>query len=59
MSENQGEGNRDAAKRYDDAQKAFVESGKVEQHQKDADISAQEQQDLEKAEAVGKSRAKK
>lgn len=59
MTENQGEGNRDAAKRYDDAQKEFVESGKVEQARRRAKAGEQEQQDLDQAEEIGKSHAKR
>lgn len=59
MSDNQGEGNRDAAKRYDDAQKEFVDSGKVEQERRRAKVSDQEKQDLERAEEIGRSHARK
>lgn len=59
MTQNQGEGNRDAAKRYDDAQKEFVDSGKVEQAQRAAKVTEQEQQELKRAEAIGTARAKK
>lgn len=60
MGNNQGEGDHESAKRYDEDQKKFVESGKVEQ-QKDqrANLSEREKQELEKAEAAGKSHAKK
>ncbi|HET9122637.1 MAG TPA: hypothetical protein VFN52_03950 [Acidiferrobacteraceae bacterium] len=59
MGENQGEGNRDAAKRYDDAQKEFVESGKVEQARSQTNVTDEERRALERAEEIGKSRAKK
>lgn len=55
----QGEGDYEAARRYDKSAREFVESGKV---QPAADQSAprddREAQDLERAEDIGKSRAK-
>jgi hypothetical protein len=55
----QGEGDYEAGRRYDEAQKRFVESGKVEQAAEDAaPESAEQAKDLERAEEVGKSRAK-
>jgi len=56
--QNQGEGNREAAKRYNEAQRAFVKTGQVEEKAKEA------QEDLERdpatyaeAERAGKARA--
>ena len=55
----QGEGNYDAARRYDQAQKRFVESGKVEQAAKDsAPRNEAEAEALRRAEDEGKSHAK-
>lgn len=55
----QGEGDYEAARRYDKSAREFAESGKV---QPAADQSAprdeQEAEDLERAEDVGKSRSK-
>lgn len=61
MAKNQGEGDWESAKHYDEEQKKFVESGRVEKEQKKrrADLSEQEKQELERAEAAGKSHAKK
>lgn len=60
MPQNQGEGDHESAKRYNEDQKEFVESGKVEQKQKDrANLSEREKEELENAEAAGKSQAKK
>ena len=59
MSNNQGEGDRESAKRYNEDQKEFVESGKVEEAREDrADVSPEEKEDLREAEDIGKSRAK-
>ncbi len=56
---NEGEGNHTAAKQYNDAQKAFSESGKVEPAAKDAAraVDGPEGGELRKAEAVGKRHA--
>ncbi len=55
----QGEGNYDAARRYDEAQRRFIESGKVEKAAKDAaPKSAEEDAALKRAEEVGKSHSK-
>jgi hypothetical protein len=44
----QGEGDRESARRYDEAAKAFVESGKVkEQRETTAKISPEEERELE------------
>jgi uncharacterized protein (TIGR02284 family) len=57
---NEGEGNKTAAKEYNEATKKFAQSGKVEQKAEEA-AKAQtgaERQDLERAEQAGKSHAK-
>ena len=55
----QGEGDYDAGRRYDKASREFAESGKVEPAARDAaPDDAGEEQDLERAEAEGKSHAK-
>ncbi len=55
---NEGEGNHTAAKQYNDAQKDFAQSGKVEPAAKDAAkaVDGAEAAELAKAEEVGKSR---
>ena len=56
---NQGEGNYEAARRYDDAQKRFVESGKVEPAADAAAPQSEAQaQELKRAEEIGKSHSK-
>lgn len=57
MGQNQGEGDKESAKRYNEDQKKFVESGKV--GQQPSDLSELEKRDLEKAEEAGKSHAKR
>ena len=55
----QGEGNREAAREYNEATKRFVESGKVESAAEQAKPKdQQEASELERAEDVGRSRAK-
>ncbi len=55
----QGEGNYDAARRYDKAQREFVESGQVDDAaRKAAPKNADEAEQLRRAEQDGKSRAK-
>ncbi|MHB1215948.1 MAG: hypothetical protein ACYCY9_13285 [Thiobacillus sp.] len=55
----QGEGDYASAKKFDDAERAFVESGKVEQAAKAAaPRNAQEEEEMRKAEAEGRSHAK-
>ncbi len=55
----QGEGDRESARRYDEATKAFVESGKVKKEaETTAKISPEEERELEEAEKAGKERAK-
>ncbi|WP_424360836.1 hypothetical protein [Methylocystis parvus] len=57
---NEGEGNRSAAKTYNDAQRKFVESGKVERAAKDAEhaLETDEAEELQRAEAEGRKHAK-
>lgn len=56
---NQGEGNREAAKEYNEATENFVESGGVENNaDKHKNISDDEKQKLEKAKEEAKKRAK-
>lgn len=55
----QGEGNRTAARRYDQAQQDFVKSGRVEQAAEDArPKDAQEAEALKDAEAEGLRKAR-
>ncbi len=55
----QGEGDYDAARRYDKAAHEFAESGKVEEAARDAKpTSAEEADDLRRAERAGKSHSK-
>lgn len=51
MANNQGEGDREAARHYDEKTRQFVESGKVDQAARDAESDPQ-------AEEKGKERAK-
>jgi hypothetical protein len=55
---NEGEGNRTAAREYNDAQRRFVSDGKVEPAARDAEqaLEGTEQEALRAAEAIGKSR---
>lgn len=55
---NQGEGDREAARHYNEATEEFVESGKVQQQQEDRkNISEAEKAELERAEEAGKDRS--
>lgn len=55
----QGEGNYEAARRYDEAQKRFVDSGRVKKAAEEAaPKSDAEARALEQAEEAGKSRSK-
>ena len=57
--DNQGEGNRDAARRFDAAEQAFVKSGKVDSAAQAArPANPQEAAEMEKAEQAGKSHSK-
>lgn len=53
---NEGEGNKTAARQYNEAQHRFVESGKVEEKAREAESSmdTKEKSELERAEAIGK-----
>lgn len=53
---NEGEGNRAAAREYNEAQQRFVRSGKVEEKAKEAEnaIEGSEGERLREAELVGK-----
>jgi hypothetical protein len=55
----QGEGDYEAARHYDEAQKRFVDSGKVEKAAEDAAPKNQAEADaMRRAEEIGKSHAK-
>ncbi len=55
----QGEGNYDAAKEYDDAQRKFVQSGKVDAAARAAKPqSPAEAEEMKRAEEIGRSHAK-
>ncbi len=53
---NEGEGSKTAAREYNDAQRRFVQSGKVEEKAREAEKSlhTKEKSELERAEAIGK-----
>jgi len=54
---NEGEGNRTAAREYNEMQRRFVKSGKVDQkaHEAERDLRDQDiRAELERAEAVGR-----
>lgn len=53
---NEGEGNRTAARQYNDAQRRFVKSGKVEEKAKEAEraVEGKEGDALREAELIGK-----
>jgi hypothetical protein len=53
---NEGEGNKTAARQYNEAQRRFVESGKVEEKAREAEksLKGREKSELERAEAIGK-----
>lgn len=56
---NEGEGNRTAAREYNEAQRRFVKSGRVDEKAREAEKSLdREKRELERAEAIGKSREK-
>ena len=54
--QNEGEGNKTAAREYNEAQRRFVQSGKVEEKARDAAnaMASSERAELERAEAIGK-----
>jgi hypothetical protein len=55
-SQNEGEGNKTAAREYNEAQKRFAQSGKVEQKAREAEeaLDGPEKEALQQAEAAGK-----
>ena len=55
--QNEGEGNRTAARQYNEAQRRFVESGKADDKALEAEqaLDTPEKSVMERAEAVGKS----
>jgi septation ring formation regulator EzrA len=55
--QNEGEGNRTAAREFNEAQRRFVESGKVDKAAREAEqaLDTPEKRAMERAEAVGKS----
>ena len=56
---NEGEGNKTAARQYNEAQRQFVRSGKVDKQASAAEkaLDSSERSELEQAELVGKSHA--
>jgi hypothetical protein len=58
---NEGEGNRTAARQYNEDQRRFVESGKVDEKAREAEraLDGTERHDLEQAELIGKRHAAK
>jgi hypothetical protein len=58
--DNEGEGNRTAAREYNEATRQFVRSGRVEAAAKDAEraLDSPERKDLEAAERQGRSHAR-
>lgn len=54
---NEGEGNKTAARQYDEAQHRFAQSGKVEEKAQEAKRAREggERDELDRAEAVGRS----
>jgi hypothetical protein len=55
---NEGEGNKTAAREYNEAQRRFIKSGRVDEKARDAEraLDGPERRELEEAEAIGKSR---
>ena len=55
---NEGEGNRTAAREYNEATKRFTKSGRVEESGKQAKkaVEGREKAELERAEKIGKSK---
>ena len=58
--QNQGEGNRDAARAYNEAQQKFVKDGKVDKKAEEARraVEGDQAEELKKAEREGKARAR-
>lgn len=57
--QNEGEGNKTAARQYNEAQRQFVRSGKIDEQASAAEkaLDSAERSELEHAELVGKSHA--
>ena len=56
----QGEGNRDAAREYNESQREFVQSGQVDEAAREAEPrSEEERREMERAEREGRSHARK
>jgi hypothetical protein len=56
----QGEGNKDAAREYNESQRDFVESGDVERAARDAEPRSEaDRAEMERAEREGRSHARK
>ena len=55
VSKNEGEGNKTAARQYNEAQKRFAQSGKVQDKAREAEqaLDGPEKEALQHAEAVG------
>ena len=55
--QNEGEGNRTAARQYNEAQRRFAESGKTDEkaHEAEHALETPEKSVMDRAEAVGKS----
>ena len=55
-SPNEGEGNKTAARQYNEAQQRFAQTGKVEQKAREAEeaLDSPEKETLRQAEAIGK-----
>ena len=60
-AKNEGEGNRTAARHYNEATKRFVDSGKVDSaaHEAEEALASDEGNALRDAEAKGKSKARR
>ena len=59
MGKDQGEGDYQSAKKFDDDEAAFVKSGRVDQAARDAEPKSQAEADeMKKAEEAGKSRSR-
>ena len=62
ISRNEGEGNRTATREYNEAQRQFIRSGRVDQkaHEAEKDLKNEDiRRELEHAETVGKRHAAK
>jgi len=59
-SPNEGEGNKTAARQYNESQRRFAESGQVEEKAREAERALDtDKAELERAEAIGKRHAAK